>query len=113
MGGKKKWGENGGTEKAPIFSKTKKMGNLKKKKGRKMGGIKKPPIFKKWGRENLKKWENALWAQKNTDFCFSKKKMGRKWAQVENPPFSKNGRKKKKMWVPTVFLKKKNPPSSL
>ena len=32
MGGKKKWGENGGTEKTPIFSKTKKMGNLKKKK---------------------------------------------------------------------------------
>ena len=40
MGGKKKkGGKNGGTEIAPTFSKTKKMGNLKKKEnGRKMGG---------------------------------------------------------------------------
>ena len=39
MGGKKKkWGENGGTEKAPNFSKTNKMGNLKKKVGANWGG---------------------------------------------------------------------------
>ena len=31
MGGKKKWGESADTEKAPTFSKTKKMGNLNKR----------------------------------------------------------------------------------
>ena len=41
----KKWGENGGTEKAPTFLKTKKMGNLKKKDGQKMGEMKKPAHF--------------------------------------------------------------------
>ena len=44
MGGKKK---SGGTEKAPTFPKTEKMGNLKKeKKGRAQnGGITKPAHF--------------------------------------------------------------------
>ena len=46
MGGKKKkWGENGGTEKNPIFSKTKKMGNLKKKKWAQNGGDEKTAHF--------------------------------------------------------------------
>ena len=39
------------------------------------GGIKNPTHFqKKWDAQNKKKWANALWALKNTDFCFSKKK---------------------------------------
>ena len=46
MGGKKKkWGENGETEKTPIFSKTKKMGNLKKKKMGAKWGDKKTAHF--------------------------------------------------------------------
>ena len=46
-------------------------------------------------------------------FLLKKKKMGRNWAKVDIAPFSKTARKKKKMGAPTVFLKKKNPPSSL
>ena len=106
----------GGIKKPPIFSKTKKMGNPKKKKnGRKMGGIKKQPIFKKWGRKNSKKMGKRLVGAKNSDFCFSKKKkkMGRKWAQVENPPFSKNGRQKKKDGGAHRFFEEKKSPSSL
>ena len=47
MGSKKKSGEKvGGTEKAPTFSKTKKMGKLKKiKKWAQNGGMKKPAHF--------------------------------------------------------------------
>ena len=74
MGGKKKWGESGGGEKAPTFSKTKK-GAISKKKGRKMGGYKNPPIFKKWGRCKLRKiGERLVGANKYRIFVFKKKK---------------------------------------
>ena len=46
---KKKWGESGGREKAPTFSKTEKMGKKKIKKWAQNGEIKKTRQFLKNG----------------------------------------------------------------
>ena len=66
-------GKNGGTEKAPIFLKTKKMGNLNKKKGRKMERIKKPAHFKKMGTRKIQKMGQRLVGAKNSRFLLIKR----------------------------------------
>ena len=57
-GAKKKWGESGGTKKAPTFSKNKKMGNLKKKKWARGGHIKKNTFFSINGHAHTEKHAN-------------------------------------------------------
>ena len=65
----------GGQKKRPFFQNPKKWGISKKKKmGAKWGGEKNRPFLKNGDAKIKKKWKNALWAQKNTDFCFPKKK---------------------------------------
>ena len=63
-GAKKKWGESGGTKKVPTFSKTKKMGNLKKKKWAQNGDIKKNTFFSKNGHAHTQK--NVNMGEKST-----------------------------------------------
>ena len=104
MGDKKiKWGESGGAKKAPTFSKTKKMGNLKKKKWARGGHINKNTVFAinvyAHIQNNVNMGENTplpkSWRSKN------KKKVGARWACAH---FLKVGVPKKKRWARPPFF---------
>ena len=69
---KKKWGESWGTEKAPTFSKTKKMGNLKTKKKRVQNGgdEKTRPFLKNGDTKNKKNGKTPCGGEKTQIFVF-------------------------------------------
>ena len=111
MGGKKKWGESGGTKKVPTFSKTKKNGDSQKKSGHEVGILRKTHFFPYMGTLTNKK--NRIW-EKITDFLKvgvpNKRKSER---TVSVPHFLKVGippplkKKKKRCARPPFFRKKK------